>query len=258
MPVAEAASGAEAQKGTAQADPAAQKASSGALPRSKARWRDRLMWLWPVVTLVVMAEASNLLGLVGTVITAAVTVTTLTLFVGEGVLGRRLQLAIAIVATLAVAAVLALHVQKVGPFAPAVAGTSSAATEAPVSPQILDLRGQRVTLAELKGKNLQGALLAGANLDGLDLYGMNLARIIAPGASFRRAILDRAILTGANLAGADFTGACLHSANLTGAKLAGVDAAGADVTGAQVSRSAVRSASIWPRSSRRSAVTTCG
>ena len=87
---------------------------------------------------------------------------------------------------------------------------------------------------------------------------MNLAHIIAPGASFRRGILDRAILIGANLAGADSTGARLHGADLTGAKLAGVDAARADVTDVQVSRSAVGSAAIWPSTNRRSAATTCG
>jgi hypothetical protein len=221
------------------------------------RRRDQLLWLWPAVTLVIVAGAGSIWGLLGVIIGTTVTVATLALFVGDIILGPRLQLGIAIVAALFVAATLVARQQDAAFFS-AKSPVPNRTVPAPLPTPVLDLRGKRVTLSELRGKSLRGALLDGANLDGLDLYGMNLAGIIAPGATFRSAILDRANLAGADLQGADLSGSCLHGANLTGANLAGVNAAGADVTDVRVSLSAIKGAAVWPRRSGLAAAARCG
>jgi hypothetical protein len=232
--------------------------SPPAYPKAeRPRRRDQLLWLWPAVALVIVAGAGSIWGLLGVIIGAAVTVATLALFVGDVILSPGIRLGITVAAVLAVAATLVARQQDAAFFAaksPAPGRTAAASAPAPV----LDLRGKRVTLAELQGKSLRGALLGGANLDGLDLYGLNLAGIVAPGATFRSAILDRADLAGADLQGAVLADSCLHGANLTGANLDGVNAAGADVTDVRVSRLAIKQAAVWPRKRGFAAAARCG
>jgi hypothetical protein len=221
------------------------------------RRRDQLLWLWPAVALIIVAGAGSIWGLVGVIIGAAVTVATLALFVGDVILRPGIRLGITVAAVLAVAATLVARQQDAA-FCAAKSPAPSPAVAASAPAPVLDLRGRRVTLAELQGKSLRGALLGGANLDGLDLYGLNLAGILAPGATFRDAILDRADLAGADLQGAVLAGSCLHGANLTGANLDGVNAAGADVTDVRVSRSAIKQAAVWPRKRGFAAAGRCG
>lgn len=219
------------------------------------RRRDQLLWLWPIGVLLLMVLAGRVWGPIGTLVAAATAIGTLALFIGDVVFGLALRVCIASLAVLVVAAALIGHNHAW--FSIPSSRLAAAAPQSRVSGRVVNLSGERVTLADLKGKNLQGALLAGADLSGLDLYGMNLNGIVAPGASFRHAILDRASLIGANLRGADLSDSCMHGAVLTGAKLAGANAAHADVTNVTVSPAAITSAAVWPRTRRGAAVARC-
>ena len=230
----------------------ASKAKSGGT-----RWRDQWLWMWPVGTLLIMVWASSIWGSLGTFISAAIAISTIALFVGDIALGTKLRIAIAVAAALATAAALVAHDRNVTFFS-AKPRTNNAVGATQPNKKVLDLRGKKVTLTDLKGKNLHGALLAGATLDGLDLYGMDLTGIVAPGASFRQAILDRARLSSADLRGTDLSRACLHGADLTNADLNGVNAAGADVTDVRLDPAATRRAAVWPSSKGGRATATCG
>jgi hypothetical protein len=228
-------------------------------PKSlSARKRDQFLWLWPVVVLLLMVLASIIWGALGTFITAAIAVGTLALFIGDIVLGTVIRVFVAAIAVLLAAGALIAHEENYSFFSSKPSQVTAATSKTKTGGHVIDLRGKRVTLAELKGRNLHGALLAGADLSGLDLYGMNLNGIVAPGASFRRAILDRASLIGANLRGADLSEACLHGTILTGAQLEGVDAAHADVTNAKVEPAVTRKAATWPRRNNGTVVANCG
>ena len=231
------------------------------LGRSKtvpSRRRDQSLWLWPVGVLLLMVLASTIWGSLGVFITAVITICTLTLFIGDTVLGSVVRVCIAAAAALLAAGALIGHAENYALFSTRQARPAVTAGEAKPGNQVINLEGQRVTLAELKGRNLHGALLAGADLSGLDLYGMNLNGIIAPGASFRRAILDRASLIDANLRGADLSGSCLHGAILTGAQLEGANATHADVTNSKVDPAATRMAAVWPSIKTGTFAANCG
>ncbi|MFJ9209653.1 pentapeptide repeat-containing protein [Streptomyces sp. L-9-10] len=94
----------------------------------------------------------------------------------------------------------------------------------------INLKGMRLSDADLRGvdlseANLSGAVLPDCNLNGANLSGANLGKAV-----LKRADLTGANLTGANLAGADLTEASLDAAHLDGADLTGVRRPEADLS----------------------------
>jgi len=98
-------------------------------------------------------------------------------------------------------------------------------------------------MLEVEGDTLQGANLRGANLTGANLYRANLcdAKLYRAGlcdanlgnTSLYRANLRNTNLTGANLTGSSLYRADLRDANLTGTDLSYANLIGADLRGAK-------------------------
>jgi hypothetical protein len=181
-------------------------------------WTVASIWAWPAVAIVAVALTGQFLGGIGAAVAAALVIVTALVVVGLRVVDEPSRPGLVAVALcVGVVAALALVILVV----PAVRVPRH------VPP---DLRGQRVSQADVDAMELRGARLSGAQLAGLDLRDEDLAGATANGASFRRARLDGVSLRGADLRGADLTGACLRGVDLAGALLAGARIDGADVT----------------------------
>ncbi|MFB4293495.1 pentapeptide repeat-containing protein [Nonomuraea sp. ATR24] len=210
------------------------------------RARDRWLWVWPLVTLVIMVAVGMLWGSLGTFLSGVVVVAVLVLYVGDEVLQPGHRLAVTGLAVVLIALAWLGYQRGVPFFSPVSTGPGvTADSTAGSSPP--DLRGRTLTAGDLEGVNLRGAQLAGAVLDGLDLHGVDLSGARAPGASFRGANLDRARLNDADLRGADLREACLYGAELRRVDLRGADATNADVTDVVADESQLKRAASWPR-----------
>jgi hypothetical protein len=214
------------------------------------RKRDRLLWLWPVVAVFIMALSGAVFGAFGTLLTAVVVLSALILFVGEDneVMGIRLRLGITVLALVLAAGLIVGNRAGIGFLSSTAQDFSAAANSGSSGQHPLDLRGRRVSAKDIDGRDLRGAQLTGAVLDGLDLHGRDLRGATATGASLHGVNLEHARLNAADLRGADLHGACLYRADLSGALLDGADATGADVTSVSVSQSQTSKAMSWPGS----------
>ena len=97
-----------------------------------------------------------------------------------------------------------------------------------------DLTGAHLRLAGLTGADLTDAHLTDAHLTGADLIWANLTDADLTGANLKLADLTDANLTNANLTSANLTGAKLKLADLTDADLTDALLAAADLTGAHL------------------------
>lgn len=79
------------------------------------RYRDRLLWAWPPCVVVAMAAAGTVCGPYGTALITAVLVPALVLFLGDEVMGRRLQIGVAALALALIATLIAAHLASLGP-----------------------------------------------------------------------------------------------------------------------------------------------
>jgi hypothetical protein len=197
--------------------------------------------------LLAIAVAGQIWRTYGALLAGLLAISTLILLVGSDVVRGWPRLAIAAAATAAMVAVIIGHLS--GLIGLGRTGTTAGEHEAGHPP--LDLRGQRVTAAEIQDNDLRGALLSGAVLDGLDLTGVRLTGADARGASFRGANLERADLRGADLSGSDLRRACLYRTVMSGARLDGADAREADISAVVVSKDATARAASWPRPTDR-------
>jgi hypothetical protein len=228
--------------------PATATPESGRPAVAQPRRRDQLLWLWPALSLLVVAMAGEIWGTYGSLLAGLLAMSTLVLLLGNEVVHGWSWLAVAIAATAAITAVVVAHRAGVA----VLAGRKAAAAQTAASQrQPVDLRGQRVTVADIQGRDLRGALLAGAVLDGLDLTRVRLNGADARGASFRDANLEWADLRGADLSGSDLRRACLSHVDLSGARLYGANAREADVSSVSVAKGAAARAAVWPRPSDR-------
>jgi len=99
---------------------------------------------------------------------------------------------------------------------------------------ILEIEGDNLIDADLRGADLRGADLRGAHLIDADLIDADLRGAHLIDADLRGANLYGAHLRGANLRGANLYGAHLIDANLYGADLRGADLIDADLRGADL------------------------
>ncbi len=116
-----------------------------------------------------------------------------------------------------------------------------------------NLRGVRLTDAQLDFANLSGAHLEGADLSGAhitgkgggDLRGIHLdsARLVAAHLDGAR-ITDGAVLAHANLKKADLDGALLNGADLRGARFDSAGLAGAVLKGAMLEKASLKGADL--------------
>lgn len=102
-----------------------------------------------------------------------------------------------------------------------------------------DLRGARLTEADLRKADLRRCCLAGADLRSARLKGANLQGAQLDGAYLQGADLEEARLTGARLQDAD-----LRQAYLGGTSLKGLDLDGADLDGTHLQRADLREARL--------------
>jgi len=184
------------------------------------RTRDRLLWLWPVVVIGMMALLGHLLGPFGVLLAGVGATGTLALFIGAGWVGRAFLLAVGTAVCLLLTGIYLGYSYGLISGRPARAEASH--LRAPGAAMV------QATLdsAKLRGADLRGADLRGANLHAADLRGANLA--------------------GADLRGTDLTDACLKGTNLTGATLDDADADDADVENAIVTADQTAKAKNWP------------
>ncbi|SEO64730.1 pentapeptide repeat-containing protein [Amycolatopsis saalfeldensis] len=103
----------------------------------------------------------------------------------------------------------------------------------------LDLRGVRLSEANLRGISLRQADFGQADLTGAVLAGADLRT-----ARLHQTTLINADLSGADLTGADLRGARVVRADLTGAVLTGADLAETDFSGANLTGADLRAADL--------------
>jgi len=217
------------------------------------RRRDQLLWLWPALSLLLIAVAGQIWQTNGALLAGLLAGSTLVLLMGSDVLHGWPGLAIAVATTAAMMAVVVGHLAGLD----GLARTWTPVGQPEAGHRPLDLRGHRVTDAEIRGKNLRGALLSGSVLDELDLTGVSLIGADARGASFRDANLERADLRGADLSGSDLRRTCLYRTDLSGARLDGANAQEADVSSAIVSKNTTARAASWPGPTDRAPPDVC-
>ena len=107
-----------------------------------------------------------------------------------------------------------------------------------------DLSGANLRGAKLSGADLREAILVGANLSGANLSGAYLMRALLADADLYEANLTKANLREAILVGADFSRAKLSGANLVGAYLSEPNLSGANLRGADLSGAYLRGADL--------------
>ncbi len=185
--------------------------------------------MWPLVGLAACTVAGVVLGPLWTLLTAAVGIPALVLYLEKGILPPRGQLAVIVTAVVLTVALLFMSdrgvtwLQRVP--APA-AATQLASGQAKVTAEVVKKGGLQRT--QLRGQVLDKFLLDGVSLRDLDLSGASLVQT-----HLRDADLRDVVLRGADLRQTDLRGACLDRAVVLGT--VGIDRAyiaGAHLAGA--------------------------
>lgn len=206
------------------------------------------IWLAPAATVAAIAVVGQVLGVLAALILGTVAATVVASIAADALIRGPGSPARAAAIGLATGIVLLSlgWLQRNHIFPENQSNTRSTTAASTDHSRVLDLRGRKVTAADIENRSLVGAQLQGASLAGLDLRGKSLAGASAAGSTFRGSDLEGARLDGIDLRGADITAACLRRVSLWGADLSGADADGADVSNWVGDPAATSSVRHWP------------
>jgi hypothetical protein len=187
----------------------------------------RLLWLWPLLGLLIVASAGTMFGPAATLLAAVVGCCVLVLYLAASMLDWRVVLVVVFLPILVAGLVLMPAVRRT-----AFLQTGSPAENSPAADQGTPGGSTRLTREQVLALDPGSAALRGARLDGIDLHhvdlvGRDLSGASLVGTNLRDADLRDVRLRGAQLSRADLRGACSDRANLAGAVVTGTKIRGA-------------------------------